>query len=448
MKKRPVLALVGRPNVGKSALFNRIAGKRVAIVDQTEGVTRDRILLEVDRYDRHFALIDTGGMDPKSQDQFKKHILEQSEAAIAEADSLIMVVDATIGPTSMDKELATLLLKTGKPLTLAINKIDDPFHDNLIHNFYGLGISRMVAVSATHDYNVEELTLTALTKLPRGKKEADKPSIKVAIVGRPNVGKSTLVNALLGMDRLIVSPLAGTTRDAIDIPFSYEDKDYTLIDTAGLKRKKAERDVIEKFASMRTQVAIERSDVVVLLLDAVEGLTEQEKRIAKIIEEAGKGCLILINKWDLVKGFRMEHCLKALQETSPFLANVPIHFISSTEKRNLDKIFPEVQNVLAASKKRLTTGQLNKFLERAMQQNHPTMLKGRRLRVYYMTQVDINPPRFILFVNKPALMEESYKKYLTNQLREQFNFVGVPLLFHLKGKKDSRETVHELPQLD
>lgn len=446
MNKRPIIALVGRPNVGKSALFNRIAGKRLAIVDETEGVTRDRILIEVDRFDCPFALIDTGGMDPRSKDHFKKHILMQAEAAISEADSLVMVVDATTGPTSMDKELATFLLKTGKPLTLAINKIDDPFHENLIHNFYELGISKMVPISATHDFNIEELTQTALAKLPKGRKEIDKPSTKIAIVGRPNVGKSTLINGLLGMERVIVSPIAGTTRDAIDIPFTYEGKDYTLIDTAGLKRKKAEKNVIEKFATIRTQIAIERSDVVFLLLDAVEGLTEQEKRIAKIIEEAGKGCVILINKWDLVKGFRMEHCLKALRQTSPFLENVPIHFISAAEKRNLDKIFPEAQAVLEASKKRLTTPELNKFLEKAMQLNHPTMLKGRRLRIYYMTQVDTSPPRFILFVNTPALMEESYKKYLMNQLREQFGFTGVPLIFHLKGKSDSR--AHHLSQCE
>lgn len=432
MDKKPTLALIGRPNVGKSALFNRIAGKRLAIVDDTSGITRDRQIIELEQ----FTLIDTGGIDLHSEDRFRKEILQQSQCAIEEADTLVLVVDAICGPTALDKELAQLLLKTGKPLVLAINKVDDEFQEPLMHHFYSLGISKMVGVSAAHGRAIDELVEAAFTDFTLKNAPSSSKAIKIAIVGKPNAGKSTLINTLLGMERVIVSPIAGTTRDAIDIPFRYENKDYILIDTAGLKRKKAEISVVEKFATMRTKTAIERADVVILMLDAPEGLTEQDKRIANEIEETGKGCVILFNKWDLVKGYRMEHCLKAIQITSPFLANVPTLFISALNDRNLDKIFPEVEKVLTATHTRLSTHQLNKFLERAMQLTHPTMLKGRRLRVYYMTQVGTFPPRFILFVNHPSLMEESYKKYLMNQLRVTFGFPGVPLRFHLKGKKE------------
>jgi GTP-binding protein len=291
MNKKPTLAIIGRPNVGKSALFNRIAGKRLAIVDDTPGITRDRQVVDLEG----FRLIDTGGIDPHSEDRFGKEIRRQAELGMEEADSLILVVDATCGPTALDKELATSLLKLEKPLVLAVNKIDDDHRDYLLHDFYSLGISNMVAISAAHGRNIDTLLEEALRGFSMRKRAAAPPATKIAIVGKPNVGKSTLVNTLLGLERVMVSEIAGTTRDAIDIPFTFEEKDYVLIDTAGLKRKKAELSVVEKFATLRTKAAIERADVVLLVLDAPDGLTEQEKRIACEIEEAGKGCIILFN---------------------------------------------------------------------------------------------------------------------------------------------------------
>lgn len=431
------LAIVGRPNVGKSALFNRICGKRIAIVDEAEGITRDRLYAEAEHFDFPFEVIDTGGIDRGSPDQFQEEIRRQAHIAIQEADTLVMVVDAQVGITKLDQELAQLLLKTEKPLTLAINKIDDPTHKALLHAFYGLGISKMVAVSAVHGYQIAELLDYAWEGFKPQETEKKVPAIKVSIIGRTNVGKSTLVNSLLDEPRCVISPLAGTTRDSVDIPFEFQGRPYTLIDTAGIRRKKSEHYAVDKFAAIRTERAIERSDVCLLMLDAQEGLTTQEKHIAKKIEAAGKGCIIALNKWDLIKGFRMEHLLKALQEESPFLAYCPILCISAKEGRNLEKILPEIDKVYASSQTRITTHQLNKFVIRAMQLNHPPMISGKRLRIYYLTQVAVHPPSFVLFVNKPTLMHDSYRKYLINSFRRTFPFTGAPLVMHLRGKENS-----------
>jgi GTP-binding protein len=432
--RKPILAIVGRPNVGKSALFNRLVGKRVAIVDEAEGVTRDRLYADATFEDHVFQVIDTGGVDGASKDRFKKEIIEQALLAIKEADVIVLVVDGQIGLTKEDSEVAKILHQSGKRILLAVNKIESPNHEHLVHAFHTLGLPLLFPISATHGLGVEELLKAAWKGFKLPKLKAREGVTKVAIVGRPNVGKSTLINALLDEERAIVSPIAGTTRDAISISFTHQGKEYELVDTAGLRRKKAEKDVVEKFASIRTKSAIEEADIVLLLLEAEEGLTEQEKRIAKEIEESMKPCVILCNKWDLVKGYRMEHCLKGIKETTPFLAHLPFIFISALNGRNLEKIFPAVEEVLAASRRRLTTHQLNKFLVRAMQLNHPPMLQGRRLRIYYGTQVQASPPKFIFFVNNKALMGESYKKYLLNQFREEFGFAGVPLTFYMKGK--------------
>lgn len=436
----PTLAIVGRPNVGKSALFNRISGKRIAIVDEEEGVTRDRLATEVESCGFKFRLIDTGGMDPHSKDLFKKEIISQAHIAISEADTLVMVVDGRIGATALDEELAHFLLKSKKPLILAVNKMDTFEHDYLTHKFHKLGIKNVVGVSASHNINIDTLLELAWEGFTFSPEEgAPTNATKIAIIGKPNVGKSTLINALLDEERLVVSPIAGTTRDTIDLPILFKGKEYVVMDTAGIRRKRAEKSTVEKFAYLRTLDAIERSDVACLMLDATEGLLEMEKKILSAIEEAGKGCVIVFNKWDLVKGFRMEHCKTALHSLSPFLKHVPMLFISAKMGRNLDKIFLEVDKVVAERSKRLTTGELNKFLERTMQLNHPPMLKGKRLRIYYITQVAVNPPRFILFVNYPALLADSYKKYLINQFREHFSFPGVPLIFHLRGKSGPKK---------
>lgn len=429
------LAIVGRPNVGKSALFNRICKKRIAIVDEAEGITRDRLYAEAELFGMPFEVIDTGGIDPRSADQFRDDIRRQAEIAIKEADTLVMVVDANVGITDLDEELARILLRTEKPLTLAINKIDDATHQDKVHAFYALGIEKMLGISAAQGYQIAELLESAWEGFTAKEEEELNHGVRVSVIGRANVGKSTLVNSLLEEERCVVSSIAGTTRDSVDIPFTIDDRAYTLIDTAGIRRKTSEHEVVDKFAAIRTERAIERSDVCILLFDIQDGMTTQEKRIATQIEKAGKSCIVVMNKWDLSKGFRMEHCLQALHKESPFLAHCPTLFISAKTGRNLDKIFTEVDNVFTGSKTRVTTHQLNTFVERAMQIYPPPMLTGKRLRVYYMTQVDVQPPRFVLFVNNPSLMPETYKRYLINRFREKYAYAGTPLQLHLRGKK-------------
>lgn len=438
--KLPKLAIVGRPNVGKSALFNRICKQRIAIVDEAEGVTRDRLYAEGEIFGFPFQVIDTGGINARSKAVFNEEIKRQAEIAIEEADTLIQVVDAKIGITDLDKEVAKILLRTKKPVCLAVNKIDNTEQMELVHQFHSLGIANMIPVSATQGWHIAELLEAAFNSFSREKEEnlEENKTINIAIVGRPNVGKSSLINYLMDEERCIVSPIPGTTRDSIDISFTHEDQHYTLIDTAGVRRKGGEHEAVDKFAAIRTERAIERADICLLMLDSQEGMTTQEKRIANMIEEAGKGCILLFNKWDLVKGIRMEHYLQAVEDEVPFLKHCPKLFISALSGRNVDKIFGLIKQVYDNSLQRITTHQLNKFIESALQRNHPPMLGGKRLRIYYMAQVGTQPPRFILFVNYPNLMIESYKKYLYNQFREVYQFTGVPILLHLK-KRERRE---------
>jgi GTPase len=445
MQKLPKLAIVGRPNVGKSALFNRICKKKIAIVDEAEGITRDRLYADAEFFGTPFQVIDTGGINARSKIVFNEQVKRQAEIAIEEADTLVMVVDAQVGVTDLDKELARILLRTKKPLCLAVNKIDDLVHENLMFQFQSLGISNIIAVSAAQSWHIAELLEVALANFKQEEpvEEAIK-AINICIVGRPNVGKSSIVNYLLNEERCIVSPIPGTTRDSIDVPFTHEGTLFNLIDTAGIRRKKAEHEVVDKFASIRTQRAIERSDICLLMLDAQQGMTVQEKKIANMIEEAGKGCILLFNKWDLVKGFRMEHCLKSIEEDVGFLKHCPKVFMSAKTGRNVEKIFGLIKQVHDDSTKRITTHELNKFIGGCMQRNHPPMLMGgKRLRIYYMAQVQVQPPMFIVFVNNPSLMTETYKKYIYNQFRETYSFSGVPILMHLKGKpkatKDERQ---------
>ena len=378
MSKLLKLAIVGRPNVGKSALFNRICGKRLAIVDEAEGVTRDRLYSEAEIFGMPFQVIDTGGINPRSQAAFNQQIKQQAEIAIEEADSIVMVVDAQVGITDLDQELAHILLRTKKPLCLAVNKIDDITQENSVYNFQSLGITRMIPVSAAHGLHIAELLETAFEDFDRSPLEYEKSKdIKIAVVGRPNVGKSSLVNYLLDEERCIVSPIPGTTRDSIDVSFTHEGDLYTFIDTAGIRRKHAEHEVVDKFAAMRTERAIERSDICLLMLDAQQGITTQEKKIANFIEESGKGCVLLLNKWDLVKGFRMEHCLRGIEEDVPFLNHCPKIFISAKTGRNIEKIFPTVKAVYASSKERITTHQLNKFIASCLQKKSSSYGHGK-----------------------------------------------------------------------
>jgi GTP-binding protein len=443
------IALIGRPNVGKSALFNRIANRRISIVDEEEGITRDRIYAEAELFGRPFVLIDTGGIDPRSTAPFNAEIRRQSLVAIEEADGLIFVVDGQVGPTLLDGELAALIRSKNKPVVVAVNKIDKLADDPLTHAFHELGIPSLIGVSAVQGYQIAEMLETLFSRLPLDDGTAPESPplptssmgettqggpIRLAIVGRPNVGKSTLLNQLIGADRSIVSPIAGTTRDAIDVPLSVGGKEYLLIDTAGIRRKKSEKAVVDKFAAVRTKEAIQRADICLLVLDAHDGFTTQERRIAADIEELGKGCVLLFNKWDLVKQLRMEHALRGIREIAPFLSHCPAIFLSALRKRNLDKIFPAVDEVHSDRGRRISTGSLNTFIERCLQKYHPPLITGKRLRIYYMTQVESNPPKFVLFVNYPELLTDTYKKYLINQFREEFRFSGTPLQFELRGK--------------
>lgn len=436
MTKLLKVAIVGRPNVGKSALFNRICKKNIAIVDEAEGITRDRLYANADFFGTPFQLIDTGGIDPRSKGDFNSHIKRQAEIAIEEADSLILVVDSQCGMTTLDKELAEVLHRTHKPVCLAVNKVDNTSQEDLVYAFQKLGIPLVVPVSAAQGWHIAELLEAAFSKLPKDPIEEEvSQTIHLAIVGRPNVGKSSLVNYLLDEERCIVSPIPGTTRDSIDIPFEYDGVAYTLIDTAGIRRKGAEHEVVDKFAAIRTERAVERADICLLMLDSQQGITREEKKIANMIEESGKGCVLLFNKWDLVKGFRMEHCMQGIEEEVPFLKHCPKLFMSALTGRNVDKIFALAAEVYADSKKRIGTHQLNTFIAGCLQRNHPPMLNGKRLRIYYMAQVGTQPPKFVLFVNYPNLMIESYKKYIYNQFRETYQFSGLPIEIYLKGKK-------------
>lgn len=442
MRKLLKFALVGRPNVGKSALFNRICQRRVSIVDEQEGITRDRLYAKAELFGRSFELIDTGGIDPSGKVPFNEEIRFQALIAVEEADVILFVVDGQVGPTLLDEEVARILRKSKKPVILAVNKMDQWGSDQELHAFQRLGIGEMVPVSAVQGYQVAELLEKAFSLCPSEEEVAEEivllSGTRVAIVGRPNVGKSTLLNQILGEERSIVSPIAGTTRDAIDVLVEREGKQYSLIDTAGIRRKKAEKEVVEKFAAIRTEEAIDRADVCLLVLDSYEGFTTQDKRIAREIEEKGKSCLILFNKWDLIHNLRMEHAMRGVREEVPFLTHCPTLFISAMEKRNLDKIFPIIDQLMLERNRRVTTGQLNKFIERCLQKYHPPLLLGKRLRIYYMSQVEVDPPKFVVFLNNPTLMTETYRKYLINQFREAYQFSGCPIRFELRGKKSEQ----------
>ncbi|MEC7840086.1 MAG: ribosome biogenesis GTPase Der [Chlamydiota bacterium] len=441
MSKLLKLAIVGRPNVGKSALFNRICKQRIAIVDEAEGVTRDRLYAESEIFGRPFEVIDTGGINPRSPALFNEEIKRQAEIAIEEADTIVMVVDSQIGVTDLDIDLARILLKTDKPLCLAVNKVDNYDNEHVIYDFGRLGIKNKIAVSAAQNWQLAELLEAAFEDFPAHAESSveETKGYKVAIIGRPNVGKSSLINYLLNDNRCIVSPIPGTTRDSVDIGFTQGDDEYIFIDTAGIRRKGAEHEVVDKFAAIRTQRAIERSDVCLLMLDSTQGMTTQEKKIANMIEEAGKGCIILFNKWDLVEGFRMEHCMKNIEEEVPFLKHCPKIFMSVKEGRNINKIFDLIKDVKQNSLMRISTHQLNKFVGRAIQINHPPLITGKRLRIYYMAQVAVNPPKFVIFVNRSTLMTDTYKKYLYNQFRKEYRFTGVPINIHLRDKAKTKD---------
>lgn len=430
----PKIAIVGRPNVGKSALFNRLCGRRIAIVDEQEGITRDRNYCDGRHLDWHFSLIDTAGIHPQSAQELRREVLLQTQVAIEEADALIMVVDAQAGSTLLDQQVALQLLKRQKPLCLAVNKVDNESLESGATAFYSLGITPLVAVSASHGYQIAELLEALLPRLPKVQARSGSERIGVAFVGKPNVGKSTLVNALLEDDRCIVSSVPGTTRDALDCEFEFDKRPYTLIDTAGIRRKHREKHLVEKLAAMRAEKALERSQVALLLLDAETGIGTMEKRLARKIEEEGKGCVLFLNKWDLVRGVPMESTLRALHEEVPFLAHCPTLIGSALKGRNVEKLLKLVAGVFDSLQRRIATGPLNRFVENTVAKHQPAAIDGRRLRIYYTAQVQALPPTFLLFVNQPKLLQSTWRRYLAQQLRKTFGFEGVPLRIFTRGK--------------
>ena len=440
------IALVGRPNVGKSALFNRILGQRISIVDECEGVTRDRIYGQTELFGTFFTLIDTGGLALDSALPLPTLIKEQTLHAIEEADALILVVDGQIGVTQLDLSVARLLLPLNRPLCVAVNKVDHSEQEWRLAPFYQLGIPSVTGVSAAHGLQIVELleqVLSPLTSSPPSYPMDD--PLRVAIIGRTNVGKSTLLNFLLKEQRSLVSEQAGTTRDAIDAFSTAEGTTFQWIDTAGIRRKKAERNVVEKYAAIRTQEAIKRAHLCLLMLDAQSGLTTQEKRMLSLIESEGKGCLLFFNKWDLVKGYRTEHCMQAMQKQAPFTAYCPCIFGSAKTGQHLQHLFPLLKKISSQRTLRISTGQLNQCIAKAIQKTPPPMITGQRLRIYYLTQVATAPPRFLLFVNFPKLLTATYQKYLINQLRKEYHFTGTPLFFHVKQKPLAKKSSPSKP---
>lgn len=437
---KPIVAIVGRPNVGKSTLFNRIAGERISIVEDTPGVTRDRIYADAEWLDHHFTLIDTGGLEPDSDDMMLKHMYSQAEIAISSADVILFVVDVRTGMTDMDMQVANILRKADKPVVLAVNKVDDLAKYGMqVYEFYSLGLGDPFGVSGGQMIGLGDLLDEVVKHFPADKDDsAEDDSIKVAIIGKPNVGKSSLVNRILGENRVIVSDVAGTTRDAIDSEYELNGQKYVFIDTAGMRRKAKIKESIEKYSIIRAVAAVERADVCILMINAVEDITEQDTKVAGIAHEAGKAVIIAVNKWDLIEkdNHTMNKFLKDIDTEFKYLSYAPRIFISAATGQRVTKLFELITMVSENNSRRIATGMLNDVLIEAMAMNQPPAEKGKQLRIYYMTQVSVKPPTFVLFVNDTELLHFSYKRYLENQLRDAFGFVGTPIHFIARNRKE------------
>ena len=437
---KPIVAIVGRPNVGKSTLFNRIAGERISIVEDTPGVTRDRIYADAEWLNHHFTLIDTGGLEPDSDDMMLKHMYSQAEIAISSADVILFVVDVRTGMTDMDMQVANILRKADKPVVLAVNKVDDLAKYGMqVYEFYSLGLGDPFGVSGGQMIGLGDLLDEVVKHFPADKDDsAEDDAIKVAIIGKPNVGKSSLVNRILGENRVIVSDIAGTTRDAIDSEYELDGQKYVFIDTAGMRRKAKIKESIEKYSIIRAVAAVERADVCILMINAVEGITEQDTKVAGIAHEAGKAVIIAVNKWDLIEkdNHTMNKFLKNIDTEFKYLSYSPRIFISAATGQRVTKLFELITMVSENNSRRIATGMLNDVLIEAMAMNQPPAEKGKQLRIYYMTQVSVKPPTFVLFVNDTELLHFSYKRYLENQLRDAFGFVGTPIHFIARNRKE------------
>ena len=434
--KRPVIALVGRPNVGKSTIFNKIVGKKISIIEDTPGVTRDRIYGNVTYKDYKFHLIDTGGIDLENAD-FNKEIKVQAELAISEADVIIFIVDAKEGITSNDLVVKDMLMRQDKKVIVAINKVDSKLSKDHLYDFYELGFENYVNVSGEQNIGISELLDMACSDFNKiEEEEYDKDAIKFSIIGRPNVGKSSLVNAILNEERVIVSNVAGTTRDSVDLPFKYHDEDFVVIDTAGMRKKGKVYENIEKYSLLRSMKAIDRSDVCVLVINAEEGIIEHDKHIAGYAIEAGKAIVIVVNKWDVIenKEEEMKKWKELIKYEFAYLSYANIVFLSAKTKKRIHTLMPEIIKAYKNSKKEIKTSQLNDVIEEAVRLNLPPSYKGKRLKIYFASQASTNPPTFNLQVNNKGLVHFSYERYLENKIREAFDFTGTPIVIQFKNK--------------
>ena len=436
---KPIVAVVGRPNVGKSTFFNSIVGRRVSIVEDTPGVTRDRIYAEAEWNGVHFGLIDTGGIEPDSKDVILSQMREQAQVAMDMANVIIFMVDGKEGMTAADEEVAAMLRKTGKKVILLVNKIDKPSDPpDTLYDFYELGIGEPIPVSSANKLNFGDVLDEVVPAFPKGTGEGEDDRTHLAVIGKPNVGKSSLINALIKENRVIVSDIAGTTRDSIDTPFRWQGEEYVLIDTAGIRRKSKVYENIEKYSVLRAVAAIERSDVCILMIDAAEGVTEQDKKICGIAHEAGKGIVVVVNKWDLIeketntmRDFRQ----KVLSELV-FATYAPVVFTSVKDNVRLQEVMKTADKVAQIRKTRIPTGQLNSLIADAMMMKQPPSDKGKRLKIYYVTQVGIEPPLFSFQVNKRSLMHFSYSRYIENRIRDTFGFEGTSIKFVFREKRE------------
>ncbi len=440
---KPIVAIVGRPNVGKSALFNKLIGKRISIVEDTPGVTRDRIYGETDWNGRTFTLIDTGGIEPRTDNEILTFMREQAGIAISHADVIIFLTDIRTGLTASDQEVAAMLLRSGKPIVLAVNKMDsvgamDPDY----YEFYNLGLGDPIAVSAVHGHGTGDLLDACVAYFPPPDGDEDGGDrIQVAIIGRPNVGKSSLTNKILGQQRTIVSDVAGTTRDAIDSYFENETGQYVFIDTAGMRKKAKVDESIERYSVLRARMAIERADVCLILIDAQDGVTEQDTKVAGMAHEAGKASIIVVNKWDLVEkdGKTMDRMREDIRRDLGYMTYAPILFISAMTGQRVERLFELIQYVNNQASTRITTGMLNSVLADAQTRVQPPTDKGRRLKIYYMTQAGVKPPHFICFCNDARLFHFSYQRYLENQVRNVFGLEGTPIKMTIRQKSGKEE---------
>ncbi|HBF2681483.1 TPA: ribosome biogenesis GTPase Der [Clostridioides difficile] len=434
---RPVVAVVGRPNVGKSTIFNKFAGKRISIVENTPGVTRDRIFAEVEWLDKYFTLVDTGGIEPDSEDIILSQMRNQAMLAMDMSHVILFIVDGKAGITAADKEIAQLLRKTKKPVILVVNKIDSQSQFDNIYDFYELGFGTPFAVSGANSMGFGDLLDEIVENFPAGlDTEYEEDIIRVAITGKPNAGKSSILNKILGEERVIVSPIAGTTRDAIDTYFEKNEQKFLLIDTAGLRRKSKIYETIEKYSVIRAMSAVDRADVVLIVIDALEGVTEQDTKVAGIAHDEGKGCIFVINKWDLIEkdNKTMSNYTKDIKEKFPFMMYAPIVFVSAKTNQRMNKILDTVEYVSNEHSKRISTSALNEVIGEAVMLNQPPSDKGRRLKIYYGTQTDIRPPKITLFINDKDLTHFSYQRYLENKIRENFGFEGTSIKFEYRQK--------------